>query len=109
MRNTKDGGTDEKIVWGLLRALFLVIGVLFVLHGIFWDKSCNGIDNEFLNCVLTGSIGDILGTILFSGGMIWMSNILKGFSRMGESITGSGANLVAFVAMIVGFILFWFL
>lgn len=109
MKNTKDGGRDEQIVWGIVRLVLLAIGVLFVLHGLVWDKPCNGIDDEYLNCRLNGSIGDILGTLLFGGGMLWMSNIHKGLSGLGETIKGSGANLVAFVAILVGILLFWFL
>lgn len=108
MRNTIDGGRDEQIVWGILRLVFLAIGVLMALHGIFWDKSCNGIDDEFLNCVLTGSVGDIIGMCLFVGGMVWMSGIFKGLNRLGEAIKGSGVNYAVFGLMIIGFLLFWF-
>lgn len=108
MRNTIDGGTDEKIVWGILRLLFLAIGVLMAVHGIFLDKPCNGIDDEFLNCVLTGSLGDIVGMCLFIGGAVWISGIFRGFSRLGEAVKGSGVNFAVFGIMILGAILFWF-
>lgn len=109
MRNTKDGGRDEQIVWGIVRLVLLAIAVLFILHGLIWDKPCNGTDDEFLNCRLNGSFGDILGTILFGGGMFWMSNIHKGLGGLGETINGSGMNKFVFVMILAGILLFWFL
>ncbi len=101
-----DGGKDEQILWLVVRSLFLIIAILFAVYGLFIKQPCD-VDAVFLSCRLTGSVADIIGSIMFFGGMVFMSGIVKGLRNMWNAANTSTWNIVAFVVTALGAILFW--
>jgi hypothetical protein len=104
----KKNNRDEANAWLVVRIILLIIALVFIGYGIIWKPECDS-DQTFLACRLTGSIFDIIGSILFLGGLVWVSGIIKGISNL-YNPPGSGMwNYIWFVLMLAGIMLFWFL
>lgn len=97
---------DEKIAWVIVRIILAIVGVSFLVYGLFVHQPC-GIDAEFLSCRLTGTIFDIIGVTLFGGGMVVMSGVYKKAEYLTNPIGSSLFNNILFVAMVAGVLLFW--
>jgi len=97
---------DEKIAWVIVRIILAIVGVSFLVYGLFVHQPC-GIDAEFLSCRLTGTIFDIIGVTLFGGGMVVMSGVYKKSEYLTNPIGSSLFNNILFVAMVAGVLLFW--
>lgn len=96
----------EKYAWLIVRSILAVIAVLFVIYGIAVVQPCD-IDAVFLSCRLNGSVGDIVGCIMFVGGMLVMSGVFKGVKHLYNPPNTSFWNLVAFGTMVLGVVIFW--
>lgn len=90
----------------IVRIIFLVVALLFAGSLTIWRQPCDGIDNIYLNCRITGSVGDVIGMILFFGGALVVSGIVEKL-RFYDSENSVMWNLLAFVSMFVGAVLFW--
>jgi hypothetical protein len=95
---------SEKHVWLLVRCIILVIVGFFTAFA-FSNQPCD-IDAVYLSCRVNGSLGDIIGFGLFYATAAYLAGLgkLVGFD---PSVKGSGVNIAAFVAGLLGLILIW--
>lgn len=77
----REDNRDENIIYAIVRVIFLIIAIVFIAYVWFFKPEC-GIDKEFLACNVTGSVGDILGSILFIGALVYGSGIIKGVRQL---------------------------
>lgn len=97
---------DEQISWAIVRSILAVVGLAFIVYGLFTHQPCD-IDAVFLNCRLTGTIADYVGVVLFGGGLFVMSGLWKGTADIMNPIGSSAFNNALFIAMAAGIALFW--
>lgn len=96
---------DERVAWLIVRAGLLLIALVFTIY-LFVKPEC-GIDNEFLACRVTGTLGDIIGLAMFYAGLLWTSGIVKGISNLSNPPGSSKWNYVLFLVLVFGVIIFW--
>ncbi len=92
---------DERFVYAIMRGILLLVAVAYVVF-LFNKQPCNSIDKEFLSCNVTGSWGDWVGSIIFIGGLVWLSGIFKGLRGLSDSPKFNSMNWVFFVVMAAG-------
>lgn len=104
----------DKTLWLLLGILFSIIAAIVVGIAFFGKCESNGIDKIGLACRWTGSVMDIIGLVIFLGGLIWWAGqatkVYNFFSKKDVSdvyMYGSrgeaNKNLyIGFVALILG-------
>lgn len=97
---------DEQISWIILRGILALVGLAFIVYGLFTHQPCD-IDAVFLNCRLTGTVFDYIGVILFGGGMFVMSGLWAGSKYIMNPVGSDAWSRALFVAMLVGAVLFW--
>jgi hypothetical protein len=85
--DNKDGGKDEKIAWTIVYAIFALVSA-FVFYYVFQ----NGV--KFL---------EIVGSVLWIGGLLWMAGLGKKFYRKNEWTNVA----IAIAAVTLGAILIW--
>lgn len=74
----------EKKSIGLRLAIGLAviaIAVIVTLYIFVWKQPCDGINNEYLSCVWTGSVPDWVGLILFWNSCFWLSGLYGFFIK----------------------------
>lgn len=102
----------EKFASFFVRFIVFVVAAMFLLYAFVWKQPCDGIDNEFLSCRLTGTWGDIIGGILFVTGLLILSGFVtalsRGFKYLYNPPNSSTWNIAVFVGMVLGAILLWF-
>lgn len=106
---------QENTVWLIVRVIISIIAVIFVMAIITGDRSNCGIDRETLACRWTGSAMDILGTVIFFAGLIWLSGLADVVSNKlfkkdayvaeGERTTYNG--LIGVIGPAIGVLLIW--
>lgn len=72
---------DEGFVYAVVRIIFLLIAIVFIAYVWFFKPEC-GVDKEFLACNITGSVGDVVGSIFFIAALIYGSGIIKGVRQL---------------------------
>lgn len=92
---------DEKVLYTLVRVVFLIIAVVFVCYGWIWRPEC-GIDQEYLGCKITGNAADIIGSLLFFAGMVYASGIIKGVRQLSAPPGSSVLNWIFGILILVG-------
>lgn len=97
---------DEKNAWYIVRGILFLVAACFLGYGLFFKQPC-GTDADFLSCRLTGTWADWVGSIVFLTGLTVMSGIHKGLKHLGNPPNTSAGNVIMFVAMVLGAILFW--
>jgi hypothetical protein len=94
---------NEKVATWISRGILALIVVLFFALGVF--GKCTG--EEWLACKFTGSVFDILGTILFLAPLVVISGLVPAVRSYMDSKKGVPWNLVLFGAGVLGIILIW--
>lgn len=97
---------DEQIHWTILRGILALVGLAFIVYGLFTHQPCD-IDGVFLNCRLTGTIADYIGVLLFGGGMFVMSGLWAGSKYIMNPVGSDAFSKVLFIAMAAGIGMIW--
>lgn len=97
--------SEDKFVWLIVRLILLAIAVSFTIFA-FSHQPCD-VDNVFLSCRLTGTAADWIGSIMFIGGLVWMSGIIKGVRNLVSPPGSTSGNYIVFAIVVLGAILFW--
>ena len=97
---------DEKIAWVVVRIVLAIVSASFLVYGLFLRQPCD-VDAVFLSCRLTGSIADIIGVLLFGGGLFIISGVYKKAEDLTNPISSNLFNNILGAAMLAGVILFW--
>lgn len=98
---------DEQIHWTIVRGILALVGLSFIAYGLFLRQPCDPIDAVFLNCRLTGTIGDYIGVLLFGGGMFVMSGLWAGSKYIMNPVGSDAFSKVLFIAMAAGIGMIW--
>lgn len=95
---------SEKTVWIIVRSIIALVVIVFSVMA-FSNQPCD-LDAVYLSCRVNGSLGDIIGFGLFYATAAYLAGLGKliGFD---PSVKGSGVNIAAFVAGLLGLILIW--
>lgn len=94
--------TYEKIL-SIVAFLFIVVADVFA----FIKQECDGIDNIYLNCRVTGTFWDYLGFAMLNLPMLYL--IWRTFNPTYASSRGEGnfLSMLPYLIMIVGSIIIW--
>jgi hypothetical protein len=91
----------------VVKGIIAVIVVIFSIMA-FSNQPCD-IDAVYLSCRVTGSVGDVIGFILFYGFAAVIGGFLNPVLKLLglEYTKGSAVNIAAGVAGVLGVILIW--
>lgn len=111
--NVSNDTKQERTVWAITRGIIGLVMVVFLGFIIFGDRSGCGIDKASIPCRWTGSILDIVGTIIFLASLVWLSGLADKITGKGlySKYQGSEARkggLYGVIGAAVGLLLIWF-
>lgn len=103
---------SEKNAWIVVRSILSLIAVVFLATIIWGDRTNCGIDKATLACRWSGSILDIVGTVIFLASLVWFSGLADKISgkpvydatQKGRAPVG---GLLGFIGAVIGFVLIW--
>ena len=88
------------------RCFLLLIALLYIGYGLIWKPECD-IDKVYLGCRLTGTVGDWIGSLMFIGGLVWLSGIIKGTHNLSSPPASTTTNWLWAAGAAIGIILVW--
>ena len=96
---------NENKTWLIVRLILLVVVILFTLFGFIIKQECD-LDAIYLWCRLHPmSLFDIIGSIIFYGGAVFMSGLLP--FKLYNPENSTRWNWIFFIGIALGLVLIW--